>query len=84
MKKNSDTNKITLESDLEADITGVFKNSLMNEFTQQANIYKAILNQGVAPNKYQEMSAVIEAIEVASETIDLVWQNYHSIRLVSI
>lgn len=78
MNTNRDTNKLALESDLEADITGVFKNTLINEFAQQANIFKATLNQGVAPSKYQEMSAIIEAIDVAAETIDLVWQNYHS------
>jgi hypothetical protein len=78
MNKNSDTDKLTLESDLEADIIGVLKNSLMNDFAQQVNIFKAALNQGVIPSKYQEMSVVTEAIEVASETINWVWQHYHS------
>jgi hypothetical protein len=80
MNENTETkkNRFGLEVDLEADTTGVFRDSLMNEFTQQANIYKTTLNEGVAPNKYQEMNLVIEAIEMASETIDLVWQRYHS------
>ena len=80
MNENTETPKsrLALEVDLEADTTGVFRDSLMNEFTQQANIYKTKLNEGVAPNKYQEMNSVIEAIEMASETIDLVWQRYHS------
>jgi hypothetical protein len=80
MNENTETkkNRFGLEVDLEADTTGVFRDSLMNEFTQQANIYKSTLKEGVAPNKYQEMNSVIEAIEMASETIDLVWQRYHS------
>jgi hypothetical protein len=78
MNKETETNKLALEVDLEADTTGVFRDSLMVEFTQKANTFKTILNQGVAPNKYQEMHSVIEAIETASETIDLVWQRYHS------
>lgn len=78
MNKNSDTNKLTLESDLEADTTGVTRDSLINEFSQQINTIKTSLNLGVAPKEYQEMTSVIEAIEMASETIDWVWQNYHS------
>jgi glycerol dehydrogenase-like iron-containing ADH family enzyme len=78
MNKNSDTNKLTLESDLEADTMGVTRDSLINEFSQQINAIKTSLNLGVAPKEYQEMTTVIEAIEMASETIDWVWQNYHS------
>jgi len=78
MNTTSDTQKLTLELDLEADTTGVFKNSLISEFLQQANIIKTSLNQGVAPKEYQEITSVLEAFEIASETIDSVWKNHHS------
>lgn len=78
MNTNTETQKLTLESDLEADATGVIRDSLMKEFSQQIDSIKTSLNMGVAPREYQEMASVIEAIEMASETIDWVWQNYHS------
>lgn len=78
MNTTTETQKLTLESDLEADTTGVTRDSLINEFSQQINTIKTSLNLGVAPKEYQEMTTVIEAIEMASETIDWVWQNYHS------
>jgi type III secretion system YseE family protein len=78
MNTDSETEKLTLESDLEADTTSVYRDSLINEFSLQTNTLKATLNQGVTPKEYEEMTSVIDAIERASETIDTVWQRYHS------
>jgi type III secretion system YseE family protein len=78
MNTDSETEKLTLESDLEADTTSVYRDSLINEFSLQTNTLKATLNQGVTPKEYEEMTSVIDAIERASETIDMVWQRYHS------
>ena len=78
MNTTTDTEKLTLESDLEADSASVYRDSLINEFSLQTNTLKTILNQGVPPKEYEEMTSVIEAIEKASETIDTVWQRHHS------
>ncbi len=78
MNTESNTQKIPLESGLEADTTGAYKTSLINDFSQRADKIKTSLNQGVVPKEYQEMTSILEAIERASETVNWVWKNYHS------
>lgn len=64
---------LQIEENLKKDISGVYKNELLEKFNQAASQVRFELNQGVDPVEYNKLNKLLQAIEASSEVVEQVW-----------
>ncbi|WP_020396030.1 EscE/YscE/SsaE family type III secretion system needle protein co-chaperone [Thiolinea disciformis] len=66
---------LQIEENLRNDVSGIYKNELLEKFSQVASQVRAELNQGVDPVQYEKLNKFLYALEAGSEVVELVWAN---------
>lgn len=64
---------LQLEQNLKNDVSGIYKNEILEKFSQAASEVRFELNQGVEPEEYDKLSRFLKAIEVSTEVVEQVW-----------
>nr|CAA6827538.1 MAG: EscE/YscE/SsaE family type III secretion system needle protein co-chaperone [uncultured Thiotrichaceae bacterium] len=64
---------LQLEQNLKNDVSGIYKNEILEKFSQAASEVRFELNQGVEPEEYDKLSRFLKAIEVGTEVVEQVW-----------
>lgn len=66
---------LQIEQNLRNDVSGIYKNELLEKFSQVASQVRAELNQGVDPVEYEKLNKFMYALEAGSEVVELIWAN---------
>lgn len=64
---------LQLEQNLKNDVSGIYKNEILEKFSQAASEVRFELNQGVEPEQYDKLSRFLKAIEASTEVVEQVW-----------
>ncbi|MEZ5536677.1 MAG: EscE/YscE/SsaE family type III secretion system needle protein co-chaperone [Thiolinea sp.] len=64
---------LQLEQNLKNDVSGIYKNEILDKFNQAASEVRFELNQGVEPDQYDKLSRFLKALEVSTEVVEQVW-----------
>ncbi|MEZ5452175.1 MAG: EscE/YscE/SsaE family type III secretion system needle protein co-chaperone [Thiothrix sp.] len=68
---------LTVEENLKKDLSGVYKNDLLDKFNQAASEVRSELNQGVSPDEYDKLNRFLQALEASCEVVEQVWTQAH-------
>lgn len=64
---------LQVEQNLKNDVSGIYKNELLEKFSQVASEVRVELNQGVEPDEYERLNRFLKALEASSEVVEQVW-----------
>lgn len=64
---------LQLEQNLKNDVSGIFKNDILDKISQAASEVRFELNQGVEPEQYDKLNLFLKALEVSTEVVEQVW-----------
>ena len=64
---------LQIEQNLRNDVSGLYKNELLNKFAQLSSEIRYELNQGVDPEEYYRLSKFLLALDASSEVVEQVW-----------
>ena len=64
---------LQIEQNLRNDVSGLYKNDLLNKFAQLSSEIRYELNQGVEPEEYDRLSKFLLALDASSEVVEQVW-----------
>lgn len=64
---------LQVEQNLKNDVSGIYKNELLDKFSQVASEVRVELNQGVEPDEYERLNRFLKALEASSEVVEQVW-----------
>lgn len=64
---------LQIEESLKNDVSGIYKNELLEKFNQAASQVRFELNQGVDPVEYNKLNKLLQAIEASCEVVEQVW-----------
>ena len=64
---------LQLEQNLKNDVSGIYKNEILEKFNQTASEVRVELNQGVEPDQYDKLNRLLKALESGTEVIEQVW-----------
>lgn len=64
---------LQLEQNLKNDVSGIYKNEVLEKFSQAASEVRFELNQGVEPEQYDKLSRLLKALEASTEVVEQVW-----------
>ena len=64
---------LQIEQNLRNDVSGLYKNELLNKFAQLSSEIRYELNQGVDPEEYDRLSKFLLALDASSEVVEQVW-----------
>ncbi|MEN9433089.1 MAG: hypothetical protein RLZZ422_678 [Pseudomonadota bacterium] len=64
---------LQIEENLKKDVSGIYKNELLEKFNQAASQVRFELNQGVDPVEYDKLNKLLQAIDASSEVVEQVW-----------
>lgn len=64
---------LQVEQNLKEDVSGIYKNELLEKFNQASSQVRFELNQGVDPEEYNKLNKLLQAIEASSEVVNHVW-----------
>ena len=64
---------LQIEQNLRNDVSGLYKNELLNKFAQLSSEIRYELNQGVEPEEYDRLSKFLLALDASSEVVEQVW-----------
>ncbi len=64
---------LEIEQNLKNDISGIYKNEILEKFNQTASEVRFELNQGVEPAEYEKLTKFLRALEASSEVVEQVW-----------
>ncbi len=67
---------MALEKALAEDVSGEVRERLKNDFLQQAQEVKAVINRGVAPERYQRLLKYSQALDAAAQVVDEMWARW--------
>lgn len=62
-----------VEQKLKDDVSGIYKNELLEKFNQASSQVRVELNQGVDPEEYNKLNKLLQAIDASTEVIEQVW-----------
>lgn len=62
-----------VEQKLKEDVSGIYKNELLDKFNQASSQVRVELNQGVDPEEYNKLNKLLQAIDASTEVIEQVW-----------
>ena len=68
---------LQLEQSLRNDVSGMYKNELLDKFNQTASQVRFELNQGVSPDEYHKLNSFLQALEASCEVVEQVWEQVH-------
>ena len=61
---------LQIEQNLRNDVSGLYKNELLNKFAQLSSEIRYELNQGVEPEEYDRLSKFLLALDASSEVVE--------------
>lgn len=64
---------LQLEQNLKNDVSGIYKNEVLEKFSQAASDVRYELNQGVEPEQYDKLNRLLKALEASTEVVEQVW-----------
>lgn len=64
---------LQLEQNLKNDVSGIYKNEVLEKFSQAASEVRFELNQGVEPDQYDKLNRLLKALEASTEVVEQVW-----------
>ena len=64
---------LQLEQNLKNDVAGIYKNEILEKFTQASSEVRVELNQGVEPDQYDKLNRLLKALEASTEIVEQVW-----------
>ena len=64
---------LQLEQNLKNDVSGIYKNEVLEKFSQAASEVRFELNQGVEPEQYDKLNRFLKALEASTEVVEQVW-----------
>ncbi len=64
---------LQLEQNLKNDVAGIYKNEILEKFSQAASEVRVELNQGVEPSQYDKLNRLLKALEASTEVVEQVW-----------
>lgn len=64
---------LQLEQNLKNDVAGIYKNEILEKFSQTASEVRVELNQGVEPDEYEKLNRLLKALESSAEVVEQVW-----------
>lgn len=68
---------LQIEQNLRNDVSGLYKNELLDKFNQAASQARFELNQGVSPDEYEKLNSFLQALEASCEVVDQFWVQVH-------
>lgn len=68
---------LQIEQNLKNDVSGMYKNELLDKFNQAASQVRSELNQGVSPDEYEKLNSFLLALEASCEVVDQFWVQTH-------
>ncbi len=68
---------LQIEKNLRNDVSGIYKNELLDKFNQTASQVRFELNQGVSPDEYERLNSFLQALEASSEVVEQFWSQAH-------
>lgn len=68
---------LQIEQNLKNDVSGMYKNELLDKFNQAASDVRSELNQGVSPDEYEKLNSFLQALEASCEVVDQFWTQTH-------
>jgi hypothetical protein len=68
---------LQIERNLRNDVSGIYKNELLDKFNQAASQVRFELNQGVSPDEYDKLNGFLQALEASCEVVDQFWTQTH-------
>ncbi|MDD5394818.1 MAG: EscE/YscE/SsaE family type III secretion system needle protein co-chaperone [Thiothrix sp.] len=68
---------LQIERNLRNDVSGIYKNELLDKFNQAASQVRFELNQGVSPDEYDKLNSFLQAVEASCEVVEQFWANTH-------
>lgn len=64
---------LQLEQNLKNDVAGIYKNEILEKFSQASSEVRVELNQGVEPDQYDKLNRLLKALEASTEIVEQVW-----------
>lgn len=64
---------LQLEQNLKNDVAGIYKNEILERFSQTSSEVRFELNQGVEPEQYDKLNRLLKALEASTEIVEQVW-----------
>ena len=64
---------LQLEQNLKNDVAGIYKNEILEKFSQASSEVRVELNQGVEPEQYDKLNRLLKALEASTEIVEQVW-----------
>lgn len=64
---------LQLEQNLKNDVAGIYKNEILEKFSQASSEVRIELNQGVEPEQYEKLNRLLKALEASTEIVEQVW-----------
>ena len=64
---------LQLEQNLKNDVAGIYKNEILEKFSQTSSEVRIELNQGVEPEQYDKLNRLLKALEASTEIVEQVW-----------
>lgn len=68
---------LQIEKNLRNDVSGIYKNELIDKFNQAASQVRFELNQGVSPDEYERLNNFLQALEASGEVVEQFWTQTH-------
>jgi hypothetical protein len=68
---------LAIEKSLRSDVSGFYKNELLDKFNQAASQVRFELNQGVSPDEYNKLNDFLQALEASCEVVEQFWMQTH-------
>jgi type III secretion system YseE family protein len=68
---------LQIEQNLRNDVSGMYKNELLDQFNQAASEVRYELNQGVSPDEYDKLNSFLQALEASCEVVEEFWEQTH-------
>ena len=68
---------LTVEQNLKNDVSGMYKNELLDKFNQAASEVRLELNQGVSPDEYDKLNRFLQALDASCDVVEQIWAQSH-------
>ena len=68
---------LQIEQNLRNDVSGMYKNELLDKFNQAASEVRSELNQGVSPDESDKLNRFLQALDASCEVVEEFWSQTH-------
>jgi hypothetical protein len=68
---------LQIEQNLRNDLSGIYKNEVLDKFNQAASQVRFELNQGVSPSEYEKLNKFLRGLEAGCEVVEQFWAQVH-------